>query len=444
MKILLLKPKWFIKGGVYRILDNIRFTPLHLGIIAALSEGHQVSVIDNDWDEIPYNEKFDLVGITVTTFTSQQSYKIAEKFRKNGSKVVFGGVHPSLLPEECLQYADAVVVGEAEYVWKDLLKDVENDSLKKIYQCSRIVDMDDVPFPKRGLLNDKSWVACVQATRGCPNTCKYCYLPSVPWRAHRKRNIDLVYEEIKNIRQKIIFFVDDNLFADQQYAMDLFDRIAPLQKDWSVQAPTTIAENEQLLQKMEASGCFNVQIGFQTVNKKSLEWASIRQNKIEEYKNIISRLHKHNILVTGFFMYGFDTDDKDIFKRTVEAIKEIDIDYVHMYILTLYPGTELYEKFKKEGRLLEDKDRTHYGWSNAMFIPKHMSPEELEQGVKKSYEELSGHFRKRLPGKILQRADWLLRRPNLLYNIIMGNIGKQDVSRKLNFSGISNEVKLTL
>jgi radical SAM superfamily enzyme YgiQ (UPF0313 family) len=441
MKILLIKPKWFIKGGVYKVLDNVRFTPLHLGIIAALSEGHDITVIDNDWDEIPYHVKYDLVGISVTTFTSQQAYGIADAFRKSGSKVVLGGVHPTLLPEECLRHADAVVVGEVEYVWKGLLKDVQDGTLKRIYQSDRIVDMNDVPFPNRELLNERSWVACVQATRGCPNICKYCYLPNVPWSAYRKRDIGLVYEEIKSLKQKTVFFVDDNLFADQEYAMALFDKIAPLKKDWSIQAPTTIADNEQLLKKMADSGCFNVQIGFQTVNQKSLEWADIRQNSIEKYKGIISKLHKHKILVTGFFMYGFDTDEKDIFDRTVEAIKKIDIDHVHLYILTLYPGTRLYEQFKSEGRLFTDKDRSHYGWSNAMFKPKNMTAEELERGVQGSYEQLSGHFKRRLPGKILERAGWLLRRPHILYNIIAGNLGKKDISRKLRFKGLPFEQK---
>ena len=194
MKILLIKPKWFIKCGVYRVLENVRFTPLHLCIIAALSQGHDVTVVDNDCDEIPYNLKFDLVGITVTTFTSQQAYKIAETFKKAGSKVVFGGVHPTLLPEECLRFADSVVVGEVEYVWKKLLEDADNDRLEKIYKCDKIVDMNDVPFPRMDLLNEKSWVACVQATRGCPNICKYCYLPNVPLSAYRKRDLNLVYE----------------------------------------------------------------------------------------------------------------------------------------------------------------------------------------------------------------------------------------------------------
>ncbi|MFH0807158.1 MAG: cobalamin-dependent protein [Elusimicrobiota bacterium] len=154
MKILLIKPKWFIRSGLYRFLNNIKFTPLHLGIIAALSEreGHEVKVVDADWDEIPYNEKFDLIGITVTTFTSQQVYSIAGKFKEKGAKVIFGGVHPSLLPEECLLLADAVIVGEVEYVWTDILRDMEEGTLKKVYQSNKTVDMDDAPSQKRELL----------------------------------------------------------------------------------------------------------------------------------------------------------------------------------------------------------------------------------------------------------------------------------------------------
>ncbi len=436
MKILLIKPKWFVKGGVYTFVNNVKFTPLHLGIIAALCDGegeqHDVKVVDGDWDEIPYNERFDLVGITVTTFTSQQAYGIADKFRKTGAKVVFGGVHPSLFPSECLQYADAVAVGEAEYIWKDILKDTREGTLKKTYRSDKITDMADVPFPKRELLNAQSWFACVQATRGCPNSCRYCYLPDVPWRTYRKRSIDSVYEEIRGLKQKVFFFADDNLFADEDYAMELFDRIAPLKRSWLIQAPTNICRNETMLAKMASAGCFDVQMGFQTVNPESLEWASIKQNRIGEYKEIVARLHKHKILATAFFMFGFDTDDKDIFKRTVEIIKEIDLDDVNLYILTPYPGTALYEQLKKEGRLLQDKDRSNYGWANAVFKPKNMSPEELERGVQWAYEELTGYFRGKLPRKVLERLHWIVKRPALFYTLVRGSFGKKDITRTFN------------
>lgn len=431
MNILLIKPRWFIRGGVYRFVNGIKFSPLHLGILAALSPGHDVTIADGDWDEIPYDGDFDLVGITVTTFTSEQAFEISAKFRAKGATVVFGGVHPCLMPEESLEHADSIVVGEAEYVWPQLLKDVEAGELKRTYRDERIVDMDDVPLPRRDLLNEMSWFACVQITRGCPNTCRYCYLPNVPWREYRKRSIDSVYEELKAMPQRVIFFVDDNLFADVTYAKALFDRIAPLKKIFSIQAPTTIADNREMLESMQRAGCFNVQMGFQTVNPRSLEWASIRQNRVEKYQDIVSTLHRSGILVTAFMMFGFDTDDTSIFRQTVDIVKEIDLDDAHLYILTPYPGTELYDRFKEEDRLLESKGRSCYGWANAVFKPKLMTPEELEEGVKTAYEELHRHFVRQLPGRIIRRLPWLISNPSLLYTLISGGLGRKNIARTL-------------
>ena len=255
------------------------FEPLHLGILAALSEGHDVKVIDQDWDEVPFAEGFDLVGLTVTTFSSRRAFDIADVFRGKGAKVVIGGVHACLMPEECLQHADTIVIGEAEYVWPQLLKDAEAGALKKTYQQAEPTDMDDVPIPRRDLLRQNSLVGMIQATRGCNHACKFCYLPSVPWHRHRRRSPDKVYEEMKGMKQNVVFFVDDNLFVDEEYAIALCEKIAPLKKAWSVQAPTTITRNPRLLQAMQKSGCFFVQVGFQTVHPDSLQRAGVVQNK---------------------------------------------------------------------------------------------------------------------------------------------------------------------
>ena len=190
-------------------------------------------------------EGFDLVGLTVTTFSSRRAFDIADVFRGKGVKVVIGGVHACLMPEECLQHADAIVIGEAEYVWPQLLKDAAAGALKKTYQQDKPTDMDDVPIPRRDLLRQNSLVGMIQATRGCNHACKFCYLPSVPWHQHRRRSPDKVYEEMKGMKQNVVFFVDDNLFVDEEYAIALCEKIAPLKKAWSVQAPTTITRNPQ-------------------------------------------------------------------------------------------------------------------------------------------------------------------------------------------------------
>jgi radical SAM superfamily enzyme YgiQ (UPF0313 family) len=421
MRILLVKPKWFVAGGVYRYLEGIRFTPLHLGILAALSEGHDVRCVDGDWDAIPYREQYDVVGITVTTFTSEQVYRIAEGFRATGAKVVLGGVHASLLPDECLKHADAVVVGEAEGVWPRVLEDAARGALSGIYRAEGPTDMATVPFPRRDLLNETKWFACVQATRGCPNKCRYCYLPSVQWGDFRKRPLENVLQEIEGIPQKILFFVDDNLFADRAYALSLFRALKTMKKTWSVQMPTNVAKDNEVLDAMAESGCFNVQVGFQTVNPRSLDWADVRQNRIGKYAEAIERLHRRDFLVGGFFIFGFDHDDTRIFAETVNVVKEIDLDDAHLYILTPYPGTDLYETFKAEDRLLPGKARSAFGWSEATFQPALMSPETLERGVEWANRELFRHFRRQSVKSLINRVGLLMKRPTLARAMIAGS-----------------------
>jgi radical SAM superfamily enzyme YgiQ (UPF0313 family) len=429
MKILLIKPKWFVHGGVYRFVEEVKFTPLHIAIIAALSDGHDVRLCDNDWEEIPWDERFDLVGITTATFTSERAYALADRWRAQGAKVVLGGVHASLLPQECLEHSDAVVVGEAEYVWKDVLKDAAFGALKGTYRQEQPTDMNDVPMPRRDLFKEDYWVATVQTSRGCPNRCRFCYLPSVPWHRHRIRDIDLVYEELKGLRQKVVFFVDDNMFADEDYVIRLCRKIAPLKKLWSIQVPTNIAGNDALLSAMAGAGCFHVQVGFQTVNPGSLRSAGIAQNRIEEYSRVVQAFHRHRILVLGFFMFGFDSDEGNIFRDTEEAIKRIDLDDVCLYILTPYPGTEMHDQFAREGRLMS-KARLDYGWSNAVFQPAKMSPAELERGVQGMYERLYGHFRSTSWLKILYHLPILLRQPHVLSLIVKALFRRIDISLK--------------
>ena len=172
-------------------------------------------------------------------------------------------------------------------------------------------------------------------------------------------------------------------------------------------------------------------MGFQTVNPQSLEWASIKQNRVDKYKDIVTELHKYNILVTAFLMFGFDTDDKSIFQDAVDMVKDVDMDDAHLYILTPYPGTKMYDQFKSEGRLLEGHDRTHFGWANAVFEPKLMTAEELEIGVNDAYEQLHAHVTKQLPRKIFKRIPWLIKNPSLLLTLIKGTLGKKNVVREL-------------
>lgn len=420
MRILLIKPQWFVHDGPYRYLEHVRFTPLSLGILAALSDGHEVKIVDGDWDAVPTQERFDLVGITATTFTSERVYGLAEQFARNGAKVILGGVHPTLLPKECSEHAHSVVVGEAEYLWKTVLQDAESGHLERVYTAPCPTDMNDVPFPRRDLLAESSWFACLQATRGCPNACRYCYLPSMPWHGYRKRSPELVSEELHRMTQKMVFLVDDNLFADRAYAMSIFHALAANRKAFAVQMPTNAGDDEEVLDAMAQAGCFNVQIGFQSASPESLKWANVAHNRVENYRTLVAALHARGVLVTGFFILGFDTDGLDCFDRTIEMIRRIEVDEAHIYILTPYPGTSLYAQLGSEGRLLAG-DRDHFGWDHAVFEPKLMTAQQLEQGVQRMYDNLSPLLRRRTARMLIKRLDLLFHHPALL-RVFLGGV----------------------
>ncbi len=275
--------------------------------------------------------------------------------------MVLGGVHACLMPEECLQHADAIVIGEAEYVWPQVLRDVAAGRLQEDLPPGPPDGDGRRADPRRDLLRQDPLVGMIQATRGCHHSCKFCYLPSVPWHRHRRRDPRRVYEELAGMPQKVVFFVDDNLFTDEEYAIELCETIAPLKKAWSVQAPTTITKNRRLLEAMRRSGCFFVQVGFQTVHPDSLQNAGVAQNRIESYREVVRSFHQHGMLVQGFFIFGFDNEDTRIFETAEGHIRQMGLEDALLYILTPYPGTPIFEQLQREGRLLVHEREVRLG-----------------------------------------------------------------------------------
>jgi radical SAM superfamily enzyme YgiQ (UPF0313 family) len=276
--------------------------------------------------------------------------------------------------------------------------------------------MEDVPIPRRDLLRQDERVGTIQVTRGCHHACRFCYLPSVPWHTYRRRSLDKVYAELAGLAQEVVFFVDDDLFVEEDHAVALCEKIAPLKKAWTVQAPNTITNNVKLLEVMRRSGCFAVQVGFQTVHPDSLKHAGVVQNKIESYRQIVRRFHEHGILVQGFFIFGFDNEDARIFASAEASIRKMGIEEALLYTLTPCPGRPIYEQLPREGRLLVE-ERERYGWANAVFQPAHMTPEELERGVQRTYDNLFRFFRRRASVQFLKWLPLFLRHPWMLMRI---------------------------
>lgn len=397
MKILLIKPAWF-REGAYECCRLSRVPPLNLGILAALSIGHDVRIADADVEVIPFSSEWELVGITVATSTAIEAYRIADRFRSLGVKVVLGGVHVNFVLEEASCHADAVVMGEAERLWPKVLMDFPR--LKKVYVETEPVPVDAIPVPRRDLFHPSYVTAPLQITRGCVHTCRYCYLQDVPWKQYRKRSPGLVAQEIAQIKNRFIFVVDDNLFVDRAYVTNIAELMRPFRKQWIVQAPLSLGKDEKLLAQLSSAGLSGVALGIDSASEESLKGVSKTQNYLKDAKEAVRNFHRYGIAVSGFFLYGFESDDKNVFAESIEMIRRINLDWATFFVLTPYPGTRFFNQLEKEGKLLT-RDWRKYNWLQMVFTPRRMSVKEIEEGIRWAYRRLRqmrlGHFLKTMP-----------------------------------------------
>jgi radical SAM superfamily enzyme YgiQ (UPF0313 family) len=355
---------------------------LSLPTVAALTPSNwDVEILDARVTPVDFTKKADLVGITALTDEILNAYTIADGFKKEGIKVVMGGIHVSALPEEALHHADSVVIGEAEPVWTKLLRDAEKDSLKPRYQASSLIAMDSMPTPRRGLLERKMYASfnTVQATRGCPFNCGYCAVTAFFGKEYRTRPIPDVIDEIRSFDTRDFFFVDDNIIGESSYAKELFKALIPLKRVWGGQATIRIAEDEELLSLYAKSGGKYAFIGFETLSQKNLKTLKKSWNATSRYEEAIKRIHKAGINILGSFIFGLDEDDTTVFEETFDFIMQNGIDAAQFHILTPFPGTELYNTMEKDGRII-DKDWSKYHTGEVVFMPKNMTCDELQRG----------------------------------------------------------------
>ena len=353
-----------------------------MAVIAALTPPDvEVSLTDENVAPIDFQKKVDLVGITSLTSTSQRAYKIADTFRALGKKVVLGGIHPSILCEEASQHADAVVIGEAEGIWPDVIDDFKANHLQKIYRKNIRPSLAGVPNPRRDLFAEGSYyfTNTLFTTRGCPYSCSFCTVTSFFGHTYRCRPIPEVIDEFKTLnRKKLFIFLDDNIVGSPNYAKELFRALIPLKIKWVGQCSVTIAKDDELLKLAAASGCVDLFIGFESLSPSNLQMVGKKINTVDEYETIIKKLHNAGIGVHGFFIFGLDGDDTGSFKRTVQFAQKVRLESAQFDILTPYPGTEIFESLDKEGRIF-NKDWSQYG-HDLMFEPKSLSREILQEG----------------------------------------------------------------
>ncbi|MHA1267381.1 MAG: B12-binding domain-containing radical SAM protein [Candidatus Helarchaeota archaeon] len=383
----MIKPNWADLG----LLQNtkfLRFPPISFGILAALTPPkYHITYIDNDFQQIPYSDTWDLVCLTAATCQAFRAYSIAQKFAKLGVPTVLGGIHATMVPHESLQYCDAVVVGEAEEIWLKLLQDLENERMRGIYHSDHPLDLKKVPIPNHDLFNYRYYYPAIQATRGCPFNCEFC-TDRMIHKPYRKRPIQNVIQELKSIRGKYFYFLDSNLFADAKYAKTLFKYMIKekLNKKWWCQSSIFLGKDEELLNLAVESGLFAVQMGLESFSQTTLNETHKIQNKVKEFRQIVQNLNDYQVLNCPFFVFGFDTDKPDVFEKTVHFAKAIGIDNAAFWILTPFPGTALYNRLKSENRILSE-NWNYYDVMHCVFQPKHLSPTKLEEGLFFAYEK---------------------------------------------------------
>jgi radical SAM superfamily enzyme YgiQ (UPF0313 family) len=352
---------------------------------------HSIKIQSEYLTKIDFDSDVDLVGITAFTVTAPRAYEIADEFKRRGVEVVLGGWHVSALPNEGLEHAISVIVGEAENIWPQLLNDLENDKLKRIYRQKEPVDLNSIPLLtklERKRYNISPFVQTIEASRGCPYNCTFCSISNNEFgRVYRTKSINKIITEIQSIPEKLLNFCDPSLTLNPSYTKQLFHEMRGLNKKFFCEGNVNIlAVDEELLKLASEAGCLSWCIGFESVSQETLVNMGKEINKIEKYASTTKKIHDYGMCVKGSFVLGFDTDGPNVFDSTLEAIRLLNLDIVDFNILTPFPGTPIFNQLDSEGRILT-KDWSKYDTENVVFRPKQMSPDELFSKWKAAIKE---------------------------------------------------------
>lgn len=321
---------------------------------------YDITLIDEYNQKIPYKSKFDLVAITVNTSNANHCYNISKIFRQSGAKVVMGGPHATLLPDEVGEHCNYIIIGEGENTWPEFLEDFYNDVAKERYKSGNVPTLNNIPIPRRDLISKRFFTkGAVFATRGCPYNCSYCNLKQIYHDCFRKRPVNEVIEDIKTVESKYFVFWDDNFFADKRYTKELLLSLKKLKKKWAAQVTLKDCEDRELLKLAREAGCKYLFVGLESFSDNTLNNVNKGINKVDDYKRIIGLIHEHRIMVQAGIVFGFDTDDKSVFQKTLDSCEELGIDGVTVSILTPLPKTPIYTKMELENRLLTE-DWSYY------------------------------------------------------------------------------------
>ena len=356
-------------------------------------------------DELPADaaagiasDGYDIVAISALTARILEAYEIADQLREAGVTVVMGGLHVTALPEEALAHADAVVVGEAELLWPELLSDFESGTMRSRYSSmdsARRFDLARAQVPRYDMLDvDRYNRLTLQTSRGCPLDCEFCGASRLI-SSYKIKPLGQVRRELEAILsiwpEPFIELADDNTFVSKNWARELARLFAEYPIRWFTETDVSVADDEELLELLALSGCAQVLIGLESVDPDVLDAVDSRgwkRSRLDDYIAKIGKIQSYGITVNGCFILGFDQDDTRVFDRTREFVRASGLAEVQITILTPFPGTALYRRLLSEGRLLKPVFWDSCTLFDVTYHPKRMSADELEDGFRDLMRDL--------------------------------------------------------
>ncbi|WP_447980269.1 B12-binding domain-containing radical SAM protein [Candidatus Nitrospira bockiana] len=372
-----------------------------------------MDLVDEAVDDIDFDHPCDLVGLSIMTCYAPRAYEIAAEFRKRGKAVVLGGVHPTYCPEEALQHGDAIVCGEAEDLWPELIADFEAGAMKRLYKMESFPSLEHYKSPRVDLLSPDAYMTrqCSFTTRGCHFDCEFCSVSPFNGKTTRRRPVQEVIKELTQIKQwirgelvermandslwralvtglrirlgvedgTIFAFVDDLHNSNRAYCKELWTALKPLNIKWGCQSTMFLGDDPDMVKLAAESGCVSVFVGMESLDEDCLEETNKPFNRVQKFSDEIKMFHDHGIMVNPGIVFGFDHDDESVFERAVEFLVTNQVELAYFNVLTPLPGTALYERYKRTDRIF-DRDWAHYDGKHVVFYPSRMTPEQLQDG----------------------------------------------------------------
>ena len=390
------------------------FPKLSLPTIAAYTPEHwDVDLVDEAVEDIDFDVPCDMVGLSIMTCYAPRAYEIAKEFRKRGKTVVLGGVHPTYCPDEALEYGDAIVCGEAEDLWPQLVADYEAGRMQRVYKMTTFPALENYKSPRVELLSPDSYMTrqCSFTTRGCHFDCEFCSVSPFNGKTTRRRPVEEVVTELQNVQRwirselverirdeplwtafisalkirvgiedgSIVAFVDDLHNSNRAYCRELWTALKPLKLKWGCQSTLFLADDEEMVKLAAESGCVSVFVGMESLDEDCLDETNKPFNRVQKFSQEIKMFHDYGIMVNPGIVFGFDNDDEAVFERAVDFLTKNQVELAYFNILTPLPGTALFDRYNNAGRIF-DWDWSKYDGKHVVFQPSRMTPEQLQEG----------------------------------------------------------------